>query len=526
MTESKRAAVIYAAKSTEDKHGSIPTQIDDCQALAKREGLEVVAEYQDEAKSAFHGNRGNQLLRAREHAERAGAVIVVQHSDRLARGDGITADHLVELVLWARKTGVRWASVQDPQTFDGMGLVYAALMGDRNHDDSARKSAAVKSGLRRRADKGKPVGAMPLGYVVDKVVVDEDVITKRVVDPVTSRTVERIFEMVEKGATFGEVSRVLNRENVPGKRGGAWVSRGVRTVVLNEAYAGRKGYPPLIEPDRYDRIVAGLTRLDPAAVQRRRGGRTPVDDSFILRGTLFCLGCGAALYTRTQAVGRVYVCANRRQGTGLCNASPIPAELIEGHVLDHLEAFVGDAERWLLDRVRERDADRDQRAASVVRLRAELDKLERRRALVLADYEAAVSDGDSNARIVLEVVAKLDTEHEELTSQIADAEAIVSEWQDAGVDEALDYYAGIVDVVRGRIRQAEGAKPLNDALSQVVAGIWSSFKNGQLHAEFELRPDGKPADRKMGVHLLQHAQPVGIEARRITLPQTVRSTFV
>ncbi len=42
MTENKRPAVIYAAKSTEDKHGSIPTQIEDCRALAAREGWEVV----------------------------------------------------------------------------------------------------------------------------------------------------------------------------------------------------------------------------------------------------------------------------------------------------------------------------------------------------------------------------------------------------------------------------------------------------------------------------------------------------
>lgn len=29
-------AVIYAAKSTEDKHGSIPTQFQDCRQLAAR----------------------------------------------------------------------------------------------------------------------------------------------------------------------------------------------------------------------------------------------------------------------------------------------------------------------------------------------------------------------------------------------------------------------------------------------------------------------------------------------------------
>ena len=51
--------VVYAAKSTADERGSIPTQLADCRAAIEREGdRTVVAEYQDEARSAFHGNRG------------------------------------------------------------------------------------------------------------------------------------------------------------------------------------------------------------------------------------------------------------------------------------------------------------------------------------------------------------------------------------------------------------------------------------------------------------------------------------
>ena len=36
--------MIYAAKSTEDKHGSIPTQLEDCRQMAEREGWTVVGE--------------------------------------------------------------------------------------------------------------------------------------------------------------------------------------------------------------------------------------------------------------------------------------------------------------------------------------------------------------------------------------------------------------------------------------------------------------------------------------------------
>ena len=510
MSERATPAVIYAAKSTEDKHGSIPTQIEDCRALAAREGWEIVGSYEDESKSAFHGNRGPRLQAARDHAERVDGTIIVQHSDRLARGDGITADHLVELVLWARKSGVRWASVQDPQTFDGMGLVYAALMGDRNHDDSARKSAAVKSGLKRRADKGKPVGPIPLGYRAESVVVGDEVITRRVADPVVTPTVTRIFEMVEAGATFGDVARTLNAEGVPTPRGKPWVSRNVGRMVQNSAYAGQKGYPKLIEPERWQRINDGLRRLDPAAAQRRRGGRKPTDPSYWLRGTVFCLDCGAALYTRRQAVGRVYVCANRRTGTGICHADPIPATLIESHVLEHLEAFVGDAEVWLVQQARKRDDGHGQLLAAVQRLRDDRDRIDQRRERLMDDYEALPKD-DPGARLLLDRAARLNMERETLTAKIADAEAVAAEWEEADDSDLSD----AVDLVRA-LQDADTAHALNAALSRALAGIHASVKDGKLRAEFELAADLLP-DHRAGVHLFQHAEPVGVDVRRIAL---------
>ncbi|HEX5923639.1 MAG TPA: recombinase family protein, partial [Baekduia sp.] len=65
--------MIYAAKSTEDRHGSVPTQLADCRAMADSEGWCVVDEYRDEGFSAYHGNRGPGLVAAREQAARVAA---------------------------------------------------------------------------------------------------------------------------------------------------------------------------------------------------------------------------------------------------------------------------------------------------------------------------------------------------------------------------------------------------------------------------------------------------------------------
>ena len=407
MTEPQRpAVVIYAAKSTEDKRGSIPDQIEDCRALAEREGWEIIGEgedFVDEKFTAVSGNRGPGLERAKglaiaTAAERGSRVLVAQDADRFARGAGDApgaADHLGEVYFAMKRQRVTLWSVRSGQ----LDLLRAALEGERSTGESDRKSGATKSGLKRRKERGQPVGPVPLGYRVEGEVIDGRPITRRTIDPATRPTIERIFAMVEAGATFGDVARALNAEGVTGRRGKPWISRTVRTIVHNAAYKGEKGYPAVIDAARWQAIHDGLKRLDPVAVQRRAGGRKPVDDSYFLRGIVFCRSCGGALYTRRQAAGRMYVCSNRRQGTGLCSMPPIPARLIEGYVLAHLDTFVGGAKEWLIERVRERDADRERHRAALDHLLLERSELDRRRVLVLDDYDAALAENDSKGAL-------------------------------------------------------------------------------------------------------------------------------
>ena len=147
-------------------------------------------------------------------------MLVVRHSDRLARGAGDepgAADHLMELFFWLGRQRIDLWSVQSGGKVD---RIHALLEGERNTEDSKRKSAATRDGLRRRRQRGKPVGAMPLGYIVEKRVVEDEVVTKRVIDPATAPTVERIFDLVDAGAQPGAAS--------PGKRARCAASSRIR----------------------------------------------------------------------------------------------------------------------------------------------------------------------------------------------------------------------------------------------------------------------------------------------------------
>src|SRR5436190_1793376 len=99
------ACVIYAAKSSEDRFGSIADQLAECQRAIELDAPRVIAgRYRDEAFSAFTGSRGPGLDDAMQHvgelaAQGGRAELWALHSDRLARGDGRSARHAVEIAL-------------------------------------------------------------------------------------------------------------------------------------------------------------------------------------------------------------------------------------------------------------------------------------------------------------------------------------------------------------------------------------------------------------------------------------------
>jgi hypothetical protein len=72
------------------------------------------------------------------------------------------------VVLWAIKHDVELLSVQDPEILAGsdLALLLGAIGGMRNHQDSKRKSLAVKDGMRLRAtQRGRYMGGRrPFGY--------------------------------------------------------------------------------------------------------------------------------------------------------------------------------------------------------------------------------------------------------------------------------------------------------------------------------------------------------------------------
>ena len=282
-----------------------------------------------------------------------------------------------------------------------------------------------------------------------------------------------------------------------------------------ETYEGNGGYPEIIAAELAQRARAALTRADPAARQRRAGGRPPREDAYILRGIAHCV-CGEPLYACRKYLGgaRAYVCRDKVHCTGTCSRPPIPAEWAEAHVMRHLDVFGLSVKEWIAECLKEHSAEQiagqSDLDAQVAQL-ADLDAQRDARMAELADIGIT--------ELGLEVVARIDHEREAVDRKVEEARAALSEWTvPPDVDAALDFYNGLVALIQGRVAEAKGALELNTALHEMLAGIWMALDDGQLRADFALQRPAHPEG-----DFLSYAFPAG---RRVAFDDPLPSGYL
>jgi DNA invertase Pin-like site-specific DNA recombinase len=464
-------AVLYAAKSTQDKRGSNPTQLADGRGLAKREGLTVVGEYADEDASAWKGNRGPELAAALDHAERIGGSLVCQHSDRLARGDGVQARHLVQLVLESKARGIRLRSVEDDSSLDN--VLMAAAMGERNAEDSRRKGAAVKAGMARKRERGEYIGHRPYGYGWERNEADIRVI---VPDPGEAAIVRRIFAEYLAGRSQLAITRGLIRDGVPTQRGGEWHQGTIRMILARPLYGGwvtdgKDGvfeglHEPLIDRAEWEKVA----ELRGAKARTHGRGRPVAGQHLFRKGFLRCGVCGGPMVPRTtpnraNPPTETYGCYRRHRDPEACSMARAPRADVDSAVLGYFENVGLDLE-----------ATRDQLGAAMDR------KLDEVRALRDAATRDAAAAGERLARVKRDYTnGELSAaEWRELRSELepeaaaakAEAERLREQAHAAeagtAVDEAeaevLEQLARIRAAVAGHVNDAAGPEAVRATL--------------------------------------------------------------
>ena len=228
-------AVIYARFSTElQNEKSTEDQIALCREYAARHGMDVIASYEDKARSGASVFGRDGLMRLMDAArDRTFEIIIVEALDRLSRDmEDLAGIHKRLCFL-----GVEIHAVHDG-TADAILVGLRGLVGQLQREDGAKKVRRGMAGVVRagRHAGGKPYGYRPVsGRPGELEIVEEE-----------AEIVRRIFTAYAAGRPPREIAGELNRERVPPPRGARWNASTINGnaqrgngLIFNELYAGR-----------------------------------------------------------------------------------------------------------------------------------------------------------------------------------------------------------------------------------------------------------------------------------------------
>lgn len=365
---------IYARYSTDlqDKT-SIAGQVANCEAIASREGFEVVSRFQDEAQRGDDDRRSGYqtLLKALNRGDFTG--IVCDETSRITRNQAEL--HRLTAELKFRDQFLITADGIDTRS-ESSELVLAVKAAIDAMEGRKIGYRTYRS-LRERHKDGHSAGGKIYGYSS----VEDGDYRRRVVDEEQAVVVLEIFERYAAGDGAKTIARDLNMRRVPSP-GSYWNNRKRRAVgwsnttlcgcfskasgiLRNRIYTGRctwnkrqgKKVPGkgtriqrrrpeaewvefqdktlrIVSDAIWNRVQARLLQAREKGVNRRGGGRPA---RYLLSGLMTCVSCGGHYILRN---GRSYSCSSHSNGRdSLCDQKrTLPRLKVERELLAGVKA--------------------------------------------------------------------------------------------------------------------------------------------------------------------------------------------
>lgn len=478
-----RAAIYARYSSDRQNENSVADQIAACARYAESRGWSLARTFSDAALSgsAMANRPGlNEALAAAERGEFE--ILLAEDEDRFARN----LEHMAHVANRMADADVELWTI-------GSGKVetmHVAFKGAMAQDYIKNLSAKTKRGMRANAEKGLATGSRLYGYrsspggTID-------------VAPEEADVIRRIFADYAAGSTSRDIAAALNREGVPGPRGGQWNASSIHGsrqrangILHTELYVGVKVWgrmdvrkdrstgkrkPKMLPPDQWKRTPVPHLRIlsDDAweAVNARRRAvsapQAPRRRQGLFVGLLKCGLCGSNYSTYTG--GKLVCSGYRERGTCTNRRTPMRAA-IETRVLEALR------ERILSPEAVARYV-RTYRAAAAARKRAQADRrapLEKRLGEVNRGIERvidAIVDGTATDQMKARMKA-LDEERIAIDQELSAATVLeVSEPYELHPN-APALYAKMIEELQATMAEFAAGETANQrSLLEAVRGL-------------------------------------------------------
>lgn len=227
-----RAALYLRISQDHSGEGlAVARQREDALRLAKDRRWTVASEYIDNSISASDSRKvrpGYDAL-CRDFEAGVWDALIVYDLDRLTR----QPRQLEDWIDAADGRGLQLVTTNGEAdlTTDG-GRLFARIKLAVARGEVERKSARQQRAQQQRAENGKPAkGVRPTGYALDGSII-----------PTEAKVVRRIFDQFTAGATLKGIAAGLAEDGITTRRGGAWSSSSVSSILRNARYTGRSIY--------------------------------------------------------------------------------------------------------------------------------------------------------------------------------------------------------------------------------------------------------------------------------------------
>ena len=415
-------AVIYARYSSHTQNEqSIETQVLCCQEYALRNNLNIIATYEDRAKSGTNNDRDGFQKMLADSSKKTFKYVIIYNLSRFSRNndDGVIDEK--EL----KKNGVSVISATENingDDNDPVACLMKNIMRGINEYYSKNTAKNIRDGLRTNARKGLSIGgfSLPLGFKSNS---DREIL----IDKDETEIVRKIFDMFDTGSNYAEIIRYMNLHNIKTKRGNNFNKSSIKRLLMNKKYVGKyifKGeemptkLPQIINDDLFYRVQEKINN------RKKSPGRARTKTDYILSGKLYCGNCnenmvGQSCTSKTKRKYYYYICKNRI--AKVCNKERVSKDLIEDFVFSKTRNILTDENINLIANQLYNHINNENNDYELKSLQKTLKNIEKEKKNLLNSLKLA--DNDTITKIILEELSQNEKQLNEIKIAILTEEA-------------------------------------------------------------------------------------------------------